>query len=233
VTSWKAQLSAVSAETATKAKDKSTEMRLRRWVKHNSIDADVIYMPFAKQVLEALSTVPLLLVMDGSQVGRGCMVLMVSVLYQKRALPICWIVYKGKKGHTTGQRHIKALTQVLPLLPAAGQVILLGDAEYDTTEMLLRVKKQERWDFVLRTSPQIHVQAGSQSQPIGAYPLAKGQVFQSHQVGFTQEAAVSLNLIGWWSSRYDGPLYLVTSLDNGYHACKYYRRRFQTKTCLL
>jgi hypothetical protein len=157
VTSWKAQLSAVSAETATKAKDKSTEMRLRRWVKHNSIDADVIYMPFAKQVLEALSTVPLLLVMDGSQVGRGCMVLMVSVLYQKRALPICWIVYKGKKGHTTGQRHIKALTQVLPLLPAAGQVILLGDAEYDTTEMLLRVKKQERWDFVLRTSPRISV----------------------------------------------------------------------------
>ena len=230
VISRKAQLSAVSAETATKAKDKSTEMRLRRWVKHDSIDTDVVYMPFARQILAALSALPLILVMDGSQVGRGCMVLMVSVLYQNRALPICWMVYKGKKGHTTAQRHIEALTKVLPLLPADAPVVLLGDAEYDTTEMLRWVKQQPHWDFVLRTSPQIYVQEGSQSQSISTYPLAKGQVFQRHQVGFTQEAAVCLNLVGWWSSRYDGPLYLVTSLDNGYQACRYYRRRFQIET---
>ena len=230
VTGRNAQLSSVSAETATKAKDKSTEMRLRRWVKHKSIDEGVIYMPFAKQVLEALSTLPLILVMDGSQVGRGCMVLMVSVLYQKRALPICWVVYKGKKGHTTAERHIEALTKVLPLIPVDNQVILLGDAEYDTTEMLSWVKQQQHWNFVLRTSPQIYVQEGPQSQPIGTYPLAKGQVFQRHQVGFTQQAAVCLNLVGWWSSRYDEPLYLLTSLPNGYQACKYYRRRFQIET---
>jgi hypothetical protein len=230
VTGRNAQLSFVSAETATKAKDESTEMRLRRWVKHERIDADVIYLPFAKQVLQALAALPLALVMDGSQVGRGCMVLMVSVLYQKRALPICWVVYKGKKGHTTAQRHIEALTKVLPLLPADSQVVLLGDAEYDTTEMLLWVKEQKHWEFVLRTAPQIYIQEGAHSQPIGTYPLAKGQVFQRQQVGFTQEAAVSLNLVGWWSSRYDGPLYLVTSLVNGYQACKYYRRRFQIET---
>jgi hypothetical protein len=64
-----AQLSSVSAETATEAKDKSTEMRLRRWVKHAGIDADVIYMPFARQILEALFALPLALVMDGSQLG--------------------------------------------------------------------------------------------------------------------------------------------------------------------
>lgn len=230
VTGRNAQLSSVSAETTTKAKDKSTEMRLRRWVKHTSIDADVVYMPFAKQILEALSALPLILVMDGSQVGRGCMVLMVSVLYQKRALPLCWIVYKGKKGHTTAQRHIEALTKVLPLIPAKRKVVLLGDAEYDTTEMLLWVKKQTSWDFVLRTSPQIYVQEGSQSQPIDAYPLRKGQGFQRHQVGFTQQATRSLNLVGWWSKRYDRPLYLMTSIVNAYQACKYYRRRYQIET---
>lgn len=225
-----AQLSSVSAETATEAKDKSTEMRLRRWVKHAGIDADVIYMPFARQILEALFALPLALVMDGSQVGRGCMVLMVGVLYKKRALPLAWIVYKGKKGHTTAERHIEALEKVLPLIPAGSEVILLGDAEYDTTEMLLWVEEKTTWKYVLRTSPQIYVQEGQQSQPIGTYPLAKGQVFQRNQVGFTQEAAVTLNLIGWWSSRYDGPLYLVTSLTSSYQACKHYRRRFQIET---
>src|SRR5512133_1517971 len=85
VISRNAQLSVMSSDTPVEAKEKSIEMRLRRWVKHATIDADVIYLPFARQVLEALASLPLVLVMDGSQVGRGCMVLMVGVLYKKRA----------------------------------------------------------------------------------------------------------------------------------------------------
>lgn len=230
VTGRNAQLSAMSSEILVAAKEKSVEMRLRRWVKHSQVDAEVVYMPFVRQILEALASQGLVLVMDGSQAGRGCMVLMVGVLYKKRALPIAWLVYKGKKGHTTAQRHIQALEKVLPLLPAGCEVVLLGDAEYDTIEMILWVRENTTWRYVLRTSPQIYVQEGHQSQPIRDYALAKGQVFLRSQVGFTQTAEVSLNLVGWWSSRYEEPLYLVTNLSNGYQACKYYRRRFQIET---
>ena len=225
-----AQLSQISAEVPADAKDKSVEMRLRRWVKHAGIDPDIIYMPFTRQILEALSGSPLILVMDGSQAGRGCMVLMVGVLYKKRALPIAWIAYKGKKGHTTAQRHIQALEKVLPLLPDDSKVVLLGDAEYDTTEMLLWMKKHTNWQYVLRTSPQIYVQEGQNSQPIGNYPLSKGQLFHRQQVGFTQDAVISLNLIGWWASRYDDPIFLVSNIANPYQACRFYRRRFQIET---
>jgi len=230
VTGRNAQLSAISSEILVTAKEQSIEMRLRRWVKNSEIDATVVYMPFALQILEVLAALGLVLVMDGSQAGRGCMVLMVGVLYKKRALPIAWIVYKGKKGHTTAQRHIQALEKVLPLLPAEREVVLLGDAEYDTIEMIVWIQENTAWGYVLRTSPQIYVQDGQYSQPIRDYPMQKGQVFQRHQVGFTQSAEVSLNLIGWWSSRYEEPLYLITNLSNGYQACKYYRRRFQIET---
>lgn len=230
VTGHKAQLSAISSEIETTAKEKSTEMRFRRWVKQSRIDAEAVYMPFAQQILKALSPLGLVLAMDGSQVGRGCMVLMVGVLYKKRALPLAWLVYRGKKGHTTAQRHIQALRKVLPLLPSECEVVLLGDAEYDTTEMIAWVAENTTWKYVLRTSPQIYVQEGQQSQPIGDYPLAKGQVFQRQQVGFTQAAPVCLNLIGWWSDRYDGPLYLVTNLSSSYRACKSYRSRFHIET---
>jgi len=73
-------LSAMSSEIPVAAKEKSVEMRLRRWVKDSQIDAEVVYMPFARQILEALASLGLVLVMDGSQAGRGCMVLMVGVL---------------------------------------------------------------------------------------------------------------------------------------------------------
>ncbi|MCZ7551543.1 MAG: hypothetical protein M5U05_02990 [Anaerolineales bacterium] len=45
--------------------------------------------------------------MDASQVGRNCMVLMVGIVYKKRALPLVWLVYPGKKGHTSAERHIQ------------------------------------------------------------------------------------------------------------------------------
>jgi hypothetical protein len=118
----------------------------------------------------------------------------------------------------------------MPLIPSDSEVVLLGDAEYDTSEMMAWVEEKTSWKYVLRTSPQIYVCEGQESQAISAYPLEKGQVFQRNQVGFTQSATLTLNLIGWWSSRYDGPLYLVTNLPSGYQACKYYRRRFQIET---
>lgn len=116
VMSRKAQLSMMSSEVPSQTKEQSIEMRMRRWVK-DDLDVEAVYMPFARQILEALSHLQLVLVMDGSQAGRGCMVIMVGMLYQKRALPIAWLVYKGKKGHASAERHIQALAKVMPLLP--------------------------------------------------------------------------------------------------------------------
>jgi hypothetical protein len=229
VMSRKAQLSAMSSEVPSKTKDQSIEMRMRRWVK-DDIDVEAVYMPFARQILEALSHLPLVLVMDGSQAGRGCMVLMVGMLYQKRALPIVWLVYKGKKGHASAERHIQALEKVIPLLPKESQVILLGDAEYDTTEMLVWIKKNTSWQYVLRTSPQIYVHTNETNQPLRDYPLAKGYLFYLKNVGITQTATVILNAIGWWGSCYEEPIFLITNMGNAYEACRYYRRRFRIET---
>jgi hypothetical protein len=41
----------------------------------------------------------LVLVMDGSGVGRGCTALMIHVVYKGRALPLAWRVRQAPKGH--------------------------------------------------------------------------------------------------------------------------------------
>jgi len=229
ILSRNAQLSVMSSEVPTETKEKSIEMRMRRWVK-DDLDVEAVYMPFARQILEAMRHMPLVLVMDGSQAGRGCMVLMVGVLYQKRALPIAWLVYKGKKGHASADRHIQTLEKVRPLLPPGSEVVLLGDAEYDTTEMLEWVEKNTAWQYVLRTSPQIYVQTTEASQPIRNYPLEQGHLFYLNDVGFTQTSTVRLNVIGWWGSEYEEPIFLITNLGIAYEACRYYRRRFRIET---
>jgi hypothetical protein len=230
VLSKKAQLSEMSSEIPVPAKDKSIEMRLRRWVKQEVLEVEVIYLPFAQQVLCALAHLPLMLVMDASQVGRGCMVLMVGVVYKKRALPLAWVVYPGKKGHTTAERHIEVLEKLQPLLPVGAEVVLLGDAEYDTTDMLVWVRENTTWQYVLRTSPQIYVQTSQGSHPIAEMPLQPNRVLQYRQVGFTQAAAVQVNLVGWWCSAYEHPIYLLSNLPDKYQTCHYYRRRYRVET---
>jgi len=138
------------------------------------------------------------------------MAIMIGVVYQKRALPIAWLVYKGKKGHASAERHIQAFEKLVPRVPEGSQVVLLGDAEYDTTEMLVWMKENTAWEYALRTSPQINVEEGQCQQAIRDYPLKKGGLFYRQEVGFTQTATVTLNLIGWWASRYDKPIFLIT-----------------------
>jgi hypothetical protein len=230
VMSKKAQLSEMSSEIPGKAKDKSREMRLRRWVKHEKLAAEMIYLPFAQQILKALSETELVLVMDGSQVGRGCMVLMVGVLYKKRALPIGWLVYEGKKGHTTAKRHIEVLKKILPLIPEGAKVILLGDAEYDTTKMQVWLTENTDWSYVLRTSPQIYVTMEQGEHAIRDVELKRNQVRYFAGVGFTQEQDVDVNLIAWWGQEYEQPIYLISNLEGKYSICQYYRKRYRIET---
>jgi hypothetical protein len=230
VMSHKARLSVMSEEVPTEAKEKSIEMRMRRWVKHEKIEVEVTYMPFARQILAALASAPLVLAMDGSTIGRGCMVLMVGVIYRKRALPLAWVVYKGKKGHASAAVHIEALEKVVPLIPEEAEVILLGDGEYDDTEMVEWVQTQTNWGFVLRTSSSIKVQHGQVWHKVGSFSKQKGSLVTVHQVAFTQKAGLSLNLVAWWGATYEEPIYLITNLPNGSLACWFYKRRFRIET---
>src|SRR4029450_10801717 len=81
------------------AKQESVIDRFRRFLKHDRQTIDGWFLPVAKEVLQTLARQPIQLVMDGSVVGRGCIALMLSVVYHGRALPLCWLVVRGAKGH--------------------------------------------------------------------------------------------------------------------------------------
>jgi len=155
---------------------------------------------------------------------------MVGVVYKQRALPLVWLVYRGKKGHTHADRHIAVLEKLQPLIPAGAQVVLLGDAEYDNPDMLLWLEAQTEWQYVLRTSPQLYVHSELGAHPIADIPLQKEQVLQYRQVGFTKAAPLTINLVGWWGRGYEQPIYLLSNLAGKYLICRYYHRRALIET---
>ena len=78
------------------------------------------------------------------------MCLMVSIVFRKRAIPLCWVTRTGKKGHFPQSMHIDLLREVSKLLPPT-RVVILGDGEFDGKDWLDFIQAQG-WEFVLRTS---------------------------------------------------------------------------------
>ena len=233
VTGKRAQLGPMSAEIPyANAMDKSVERRMRRWVKNAHNEPGMYVAPFAEALLAGLALRELVLVMDGSAVGRGCMALMVGVVYQRRVLPLAWIVYKGKKGHTTADRHVAALEQVKPLIPVGATVIVLGDGEYDNPEMLDWVAQQAQWYFACRTAKTTQISPNGETWGrLADLAPGRGERNALASVFFTQtHAAGPYHVVAWWGQDYDEPLYLVSNLLDPDEVCYWYHKRFRIET---
>lgn len=223
VRSKSTQLSAIAKYDPSPIKVESRIKKLSRFVDNEHIDLEIYFAPYAQVVLEGLAMRPLVLVIDGSQVGRDCAALMLSVVYRGRALPLGWLVRLGPKGHFSEALHLALLEQIQPLLPAGAQVVLVGDGEFDGVALQSRAESYG-WQYVLRTAQNTCLRQGNipftcqQLSPrYGSYSFADAL--------FTQQGYGPVRVIGWWGEGYDEPLYLVTNLDHVEQAFAYYRKR--------
>jgi hypothetical protein len=135
VASKSTQLPTVASHVPDGTKPESRVKRFARWVDNDTITEDVYFFPYAQVLLAPLALQTLVLVIDGSVVGRGCIALMLHVVYKGRALPLAWLVRQGKKGHFPEALHITLIEQVQRQIPAGAQVVLLGDGEFDGTTL--------------------------------------------------------------------------------------------------
>ena len=121
------QLPEVASKVPNGTKLSSREKKLVRWVKNERIEMTEYFLPFAQLLLAQLSNAPLVIAIDGSTLGRGCIALMANIIFRGRALPITWIVVKGKKGHLPEELHIHLMEQIRVLIHDEARVVILGD----------------------------------------------------------------------------------------------------------
>lgn len=142
IASKSCNLPKVASKVADSRKPESRIKTFSRWLVNVRIDYTSYYLPYAKLLLGCLATAarPLVLIFDTSSAGRNCAVLVASVLYKNRALPIAWIIRKGAKGHFTEVLHLELAQRVQQIIPAAVQVIFLGDGEFDETGLIKVLK---------------------------------------------------------------------------------------------
>jgi hypothetical protein len=221
-------LDKVAAQVPGAAKPPSRTKRFARWVANDAITASVYYVPFAELLLSSLAHSPLVLVLDGSAVGRGCVALMLSVLYRGRALPVTWIVAQGRKGHFAEQVHLQLLQQLIPLLPSQAKVVLLGDGEFDGLQFQ-HLLAEQGWTYVCRTASNVPVRIGDDWLVLSDL-ASPGQTFSALIDGFTRQEYGPVTVIAWWATEASKPIYLVSNLELAAEACQWYRKRFHIET---
>jgi hypothetical protein len=229
VASGSTHLRHVAKKTPTGSKVTSREKQLSRWCQNGQVRYAVHMLPFVRQLLAGLAPNSLLLVIDGSEIGRQCLVLMVSVVYQRRTLPLMWHVVQGSKGHFPAEVHVQLLRDVQALVPPGVRVVLLGDGEFDTVE-LQGFLRQSGWDYVCRTAKSTCVCQHGEWLKLAELDLARGACLALPDVLFSHQAFGPVQVILQWDPADDEPLYLVTNLELVQEACRLYARRMRIET---
>jgi len=231
VAAGSSQLPKMAQKAPDKTKTESRVKRFTRFIQNKRITYEGFFMPCARDVVVSLSAKqPLLVVFDGSAIGRGCAILMASVIYGKRALPIAWLVKRGKKGHFSAEDHLWLFEQVRALVPDGADVIFLGDGEFDSVA-LQRALDRAGWNYVCRTACSTLVTDGTTSCAIGALMPFSGEHYLSMPgASVTQALYGPVHVVVWHEPRYAEPVYLVTTLALAEEALHWYRHRFAIET---
>ena len=230
VLSKSCQLPKMAAKAPDATLPDSRAKRFDRWVQNEGIQVEWYFLPFVRPLLMALAQQrPLVFIMDGSEVGRGCLALVVSVLYAHRALPVAWVVVKGSKGHFPEATHVSLLETVMDWLPSDVAATFLGDGEFDGVE-LQQVVDARGWSYVCRTAKNTRVQAKGEWTNVDAMQVHRGRKKMWPHVQFTGAAYGPVHVIAWWGSAWDEPIYLVTNLMDRDEACRRYQKRMHIET---
>ena len=150
---------------------------LSRLLSNPHVKVAEVMAPFARQVLaeSCAHGEVVLLSIDQSSLADRHSILMISVGYGERALPLLWAVRAGLGNLGYADQEV-LLEQVREWLPEGAQVMLLGDRFYGSVE-LIRYCQRQGWRYRLRLKNNWLVDTGTVSTTTGALaePVSAGQ----------------------------------------------------------
>jgi hypothetical protein len=231
VGSRSSQMPSIATKIPDRAKPESRVKRMSRWLGNDEIKEEIYFLPYAEMLLNCLALETLVLVMDGSGVGRGCSALMIHVIYRGRALPLAWVVRQCPKGHSPESLHIELVELVKELIPEGTNVVFLGDGEFDGTE-LQKTMNDAGWLYACRTAKSTVATWEDMTFHLDLLgsSIKRGRLIELKEVQFTRDAYGPVMVLCCWAKGEADPLYLVSNMSLAEEAIKYYKKRFRIET---
>ncbi len=186
------------------------------------------YEPIAKEWVssQAQQGQQIRLIVDGSKVGFSHQLLVISLAYRRRAIPIAWTWVERVRGHSSASVQVELLQYVRGLLPAGIAVLLVGDSEFGPVAVL-RQLDQWGWDYALRQKPFVKVCPAKATEwsALDSWVKKPGQSRWLGNCWLTESEIYSVNVLIYWAIGEKEPWYLATNLPDRKLTLQAYRRR--------
>jgi hypothetical protein len=221
-------LSKIAGKVISPAKNVSTVRRLSRFLASSAVDVRNWYRSTAKAwlVTQAQQVSEIRLIVDGTKIGFGYQLLMVSLAYRRRAVPIAWSWVRHVRGHSSAAKQIILLKYVRSLIPQKTPVFLVGDSEFGSIAVL-RQLKQWRWFFVLRQKGNtgLWLDEPTDWQRLDGLVQRAGQSAWCPNASLTQSDIFPVSVLIHWQKDEKEPWCLASNLPDASLTLRYYRRR--------
>jgi len=216
VQSMSSQLAKIARAMPLDTSQLSKEQRLRRFLDNERITQTDHYQPIVKQALHGLKGQKVQLLIDRVLLRDQHNILVVSVGFRRRSIPLCWKALEHR-GSSTLEERKELLQAAAKLLPEGVRISVHGDSEFRTTAFFAWLRSQG-YDVMLGVVGHSLVYATDApaadgqllSERVGA---ARGVVYLS-EVYLTEERYGPLNVLAWWERDADGKRVLRGAMTN-------------------
>lgn len=213
----------------------------KRFVSNKWVDYQTHYLPYLSSFLVGLLAITrldtgIVLILDGSQIGKHNACLMVSLAWRKRSIPLYWWVKTGSKGHFSAQNHVdvlrEALAIIISILPDGLPICILGDGEFDSID-LQKLCMQKGCEYVLRTAANtVLFQAEERFYAKQITPYSGHDCALMAGLEFTEKRFRYVNLVCWHDPKHEKPIFLIINLEEAREIIDYYDLRYAIE-CLF
>lgn len=173
----------------------SREQFLKRFLMSPYFNQEAVYYPLISQALSSYKAPEWHLIMDRTNLDKHRLdLLMVSLAFRKRAMPLSWEVRPF--GGTGSESQIQLLDRITRLIPAKQRVIVHGDTEFGSVALMRYIRTHPSWDFILAQKKKTYFQTPDGTwiyvadlvikprQPIYQADLTWTKKHQYHSVNF-------------------------------------------------
>ncbi len=209
----------------------SRRRHIQRFLSLKRLSVVLLWFPLIQQIItrHIAKGKQLIIALDRTQ-WKENNILMVSAIYQKRALPIFWMVLEKKGASNLTEQQI-VLRPVIKLFKAH-QLVVIGDREFHSIELAHWLHRQ-KVKFVFRQKQDTTFRQNRQKlKSLSQVEIYPGMKQFLTNITLTQKKGFGrFNLAIYWKRKYkrkqeQSPWYLLTNLPDCETAVKSYGKRF-------
>ncbi|MGH9620866.1 MAG: transposase, partial [Bryobacteraceae bacterium] len=185
---------------------------ISRFIDNERVVCDTVMEPFAREVLaKAAEAGRITLIMDQTKASDRHQILMLSLRFGERALPLAWRV-EATEGAIGFNCQKALLTAIAPWLPADAGICLMADRFYGTPD-LISFAAAQGWGYRLRLKGNLTVFIDGDKSRLDQHIARKPPYLQNIQMTH-RRVATNIGIIN--DPGHDEPCFIAMSDKPGY-----------------